>query len=136
MVIGPTNDSGSSVPPTSREGYPVARAHRARNVGEIVVAAIEAVAAIARLAYARHRQRRRAAEIHDALRRFDDRTLHDIGFDRSEIASVAAELTGSAEPTRVRATLADAPERRYWTAFDHFMAERESRASRHGSLLV
>jgi hypothetical protein len=35
--------------------------------------------------------------------------LRDLGFDRSELRSVAAELTGEAEPTRARtlATLHD-----------------------------
>ena len=40
-----------------------------------------------------------------ALRELDDRTLHDLGFDRSEITSVAAEVSGRAEPARMRALL-------------------------------
>ena len=38
----------------------------------------------------------------DALRQLDGHTLKDLGFDRSEIMSVAAEFAGKAQPTRVR----------------------------------
>jgi uncharacterized protein YjiS (DUF1127 family) len=71
----------------------------------IIMAAIRAVGAIARRAHARHRQRQQARAVYDALRQLDDRTLRDLGFDRSEITSVAAEVTGEAERTRVRALL-------------------------------
>lgn len=36
----------------------------------------------------------------DALRQLDDRPLHDLGIDRDEIGSIAAQLTGAAECTR------------------------------------
>jgi uncharacterized protein YjiS (DUF1127 family) len=88
---------------TSYELYRAARAHRSRLVGDIFVAMIRAVVAIARRAHARHRQRRQARAIDNALRQLDDRTLRDLGFDRSEITSIAAEVTGEARRTRVRA---------------------------------
>ena len=53
-----------------------------------------------RQAIARYRQHRRAMETRAALAQLDDRVLHDLGFDRSEIASIAAEATGTAEFTR------------------------------------
>ena len=89
--------------PTSYELHLAARAHRARVLGEIIVATIRAAGEFARRAYARHRQRRQARAIDDALRQLDDRTLRDLGFDRSEIPSVAAEVTGETTRTRVRA---------------------------------
>ena len=80
-----------------------ARAHRSFGLGEIIVAAIQAAGAIVRQAHARHRQRRRAKATYDALQELDDHMLRDLGFDRSELRSVAAEAAGEAERTRVRA---------------------------------
>jgi hypothetical protein len=39
------------------------------------------------------------------LRSLDDHTLRDLGFDRSELTSVAAEVTGDAVHTRIRALM-------------------------------
>jgi uncharacterized protein YjiS (DUF1127 family) len=89
--------------PTSYEMYHAARSHRSFAVGEIIIAAIQAVGAIARRAYARLVQRRQARDIHNALHQLNDSTLRDLGFDRSEISSLAVEVTGEAECTRVRA---------------------------------
>jgi uncharacterized protein YjiS (DUF1127 family) len=92
--------------PTNYQLHQAACAHRSFTLGEIIVAMIQAAGAIARRAHVRRRQRREARAIYDALRQLDDRTLRDIGFDRSEIRSVAAQMTGEAEPTHVRALLA------------------------------
>jgi uncharacterized protein YjiS (DUF1127 family) len=100
-----TTDTVPSARPTSYELYHAARAHRSFTLGEIIIAAIQAAGAIARRAHARHQQRRQAMATYDALRQLDDRTLRDLGFDRSEMRSVAAEVTGEAEYTRVRALL-------------------------------
>jgi len=98
-----TTDTASSARPISYGLHQAAFAYRSFTLGEIIVAAIQAVGAIARRAYARHRQRRRAKASYDALCELDDRALRDLGFHRSEIRSVAAEVTGEAEYTRVRA---------------------------------
>lgn len=50
----------------------------------------------------RSEQRREAASIRDALAELDAYALHDLGFDPSEIDSVAAEMTGAADVTRAR----------------------------------
>lgn len=124
-------DSTSSGPPGSYELYRSARAHRSLMLGSIIVAAVQAVVAIARRAYVRQRQRHRASATYDVLRRLDDHMLRDMGIDRSEIGSVAAEMSGIAQQTRVRAnTLDETPDHRYWTRYDQFMAERDAHAER------
>ena len=85
-------------------------------LGESIVEAIRAIGAIvgaaASRALARYRQRQQAKASYEALSELDDRTLRDLGLDRSELRSVAAEVTGEAERTRVRAiALAETPDR-------------------------
>ena len=100
---GAITDAGSTRP-TSYELYHAARAYRSFTLGQIIVAVMQAVAAIARQALARYAQHQRARSMYDALRQLDDHTLRDLGFDRSEIRSVVAELAGKAECTRMRTT--------------------------------
>lgn len=95
--------AGWCAPPPSYDLYQEAYAHRAVVLGEMIAAAIQAAGALVRRVHAHHQRRRQARAIRDALRQLDDRTLRDLGFDRSEISSVAAEVTGEAACTRVRA---------------------------------
>jgi uncharacterized protein YjiS (DUF1127 family) len=97
-----TTGTASSARPTSDQVYQAARALRSFTLGAIIVAMIQAAATSVRRAYARYRQRREIDAIYDLLRQIDDRTLRDIGFHRSELRSVAAELSGETECTRVR----------------------------------
>jgi uncharacterized protein YjiS (DUF1127 family) len=96
-------DAVSSTRLANYQLHRAARAHRSFTLGEIIVAAVQAAGAIVRQAQARHRQRQRAKATYDALQELDDHMLRDLGFDRSELRSVAAEATGDAERTRVRA---------------------------------
>lgn len=56
-----------------------------------------------RAATVRSRQRRAVRRQMRTLAQLDDRMLRDIGINRQEIGSIAAELTGSAEKTRRQA---------------------------------
>jgi uncharacterized protein YjiS (DUF1127 family) len=89
----------------SSEIHQAALAHRAAFLGTLVAAVLQAIRRAVRRARARYRQRRQARTIHDAFHELDDRALHDLGFDRSEIASIAEEATGAAERTRTRVLL-------------------------------
>jgi uncharacterized protein YjiS (DUF1127 family) len=80
-----------------------ARTRRARLLARVLMRAMRAVSAFMALAYRSHRQRAEARATYDALRMLDDRMLHDIGFERSEIMSVATEATGVSERTRAQA---------------------------------
>ena len=100
LAITATADSAKS---TSYELYHTARAHRAFVLGGTISAVVRAAVTMVRRVYARYEQRWHAGTIYDALSQLDDRTLRDLGFDRSEISSVAAEVAGEAERTRVRA---------------------------------
>ena len=69
-------------------------------------AVIAAAVALARQIRVQLQQRRRDHATRDALRRLDDHVLRDLGFDRSEISSVAAEIASRADRTRMRTRLA------------------------------
>lgn len=90
-------------PPTSLELYHAARADRSFLLGEIILAVIGATVAAARQAYARWQRRRHTRRFLVTLQKLDDPTPRDLALDRSELASVAAELAGEADHTRVRA---------------------------------
>jgi uncharacterized protein YjiS (DUF1127 family) len=68
----------------------------------IFESALSYIASVARRMRVHARQRQQARATRDALRTLDDHTLRDLGFDRSEIASVGAEIAGRADRTRVR----------------------------------
>jgi uncharacterized protein YjiS (DUF1127 family) len=89
-------------PISTYEVYEAARANRAAFIGDAISRALSAAVARARRAYVRYQQHREAWAVSAALRELDDRTLHDLGFDRSEIGSVAMEAAGLAARTRVR----------------------------------
>jgi uncharacterized protein YjiS (DUF1127 family) len=75
---------------------------RPRRWTHAVASALRALAAAARARAIQRRQRRLARETFLVLNGLDGRALRDLGFDRSELASVACEVAGLAAPTRVR----------------------------------
>ncbi|HTS20984.1 MAG TPA: DUF1127 domain-containing protein [Casimicrobiaceae bacterium] len=94
-------DATPSEWPTSHELYLSARRHQAFVLGELLSTLVRRIGAAVRALGKRYERQRRAAAAREALRELDDRTLHDLGIDRSEIASVTAEAMGEAERSRV-----------------------------------
>ena len=78
----------------------LAHAERTRQMGDMLLGALAAPARLARRALVRYRQYRDARQMYEALRQLDDRALHDLGLDRSELTSIAHEVAGRAEATR------------------------------------
>jgi len=91
--------------PGARELHDAGRARRSYALGEILAAMATAVADLARDMYARNVRRRQARAVRAAFGELDAHTLRDLGLDRSEIGSLAAEVTGGAERTRRLAVL-------------------------------
>jgi uncharacterized protein YjiS (DUF1127 family) len=87
-----------------RDGRAV-HAHRFGRLAQSVEATLLAIGTAARRMYAKWKQRQQARATYVALSELDARTLRDLGFDRSEIRSVAAEVAGDADSTRARLVL-------------------------------
>ena len=75
--------------------YPGRLARIAQSRGQVAVAVLQQF-------FAAWKRRRLARQTLLALHKLDARTLRDLGFDRSELVSVAAEVSGDAEVTRAR----------------------------------
>ena len=75
-------------------------------IGAAIVAAVRGLLAWGRYMKMRHEQWREARATYESLRHLDDRALRDLGIDRLEISSVAAEASGDAERTRSLAFVA------------------------------
>ena len=86
----------------SIELYHQARIYRSYKLREIVKAMLQAVVDFVRPIVARWKRQQHARATYLALRALDSHTLRDLGFHRSELMSVAAEVAGRAETTRVR----------------------------------
>ena len=96
----------SSAPDGSPESidyyYHRAPTNRSYVLIEIVQATLRVVGSSVRRMAARMKMQQRAYATYRALNALDSRTLRDLGFDRSELMSVAAEMSRAAETTRVR----------------------------------
>ena len=86
----------------SVDHYHRARAHRSYMLAEIVKTMLQAVGDVVRRMVLRTKLRQRAYATYRALNALDTSTLRDLGFHRSELMSVAAEMSGAAETTRGR----------------------------------
>ena len=79
----------------------VAKAHRSRVIRLIFRKAFRAVGGLTRRAIAQWKHRQYAGATYAALRGLDARVLRDLGFHRSELMSIAAEMAGAADATRI-----------------------------------
>lgn len=86
---------------TSYQLYHAARAHSSYQLREIVKVALQAAGDLWRQIVAEWKRRQCAKATYAALRALDPRILRDLGFHRSELLSVAAEVAGAADSTRV-----------------------------------
>ena len=86
--------------------YRAASRLRSRLVGDAIVAAGRAIARGILGAWVAFRQNRIARDTHLSLDELDDRTLRDLGLDRSETWSIGMEAAGRAERTRMQMMLA------------------------------
>ena len=82
--------------------YQLARTHRSYQIREILGAMRASVADFVRPLVDKWKQRQHAAATYCALQRLDSRTLRDLGFHRSEIQSLAAEVAGYTNFTRTQ----------------------------------
>ena len=80
-----------------------ARATRSASLAVILGMLIAAVSAAAHRFHSSWSRARSARATYRALRELDTRTLHDLGLDRSEMRSMAAEIAGESDRTRVQA---------------------------------
>src|SRR5262245_25194999 len=87
--------SGDTVNVANTQAFEVRAAQAQRPFLQTVVTSLRA-------AYARWEQYRTERAVRIALSRLDAATLRDLGFEPSEVSSVAAEVSGSAELTRAR----------------------------------
>ena len=88
---------------SSVEYHRAARAHRSALQARLFATGLSWLGATLSRAYAEWQRRSHARAVYATLSQLDTRTLRDLGLDRSELTSVAAELTGSAALTRTRA---------------------------------
>jgi uncharacterized protein YjiS (DUF1127 family) len=96
----------AQVMPESPDAYRLAidaRAARGSSLAAILGTLIAAVHATAHRLYASWSRARSARATYRALSQLDARTLRDLGIDHSEMGSVAAEIAGEADRTRVQA---------------------------------
>jgi uncharacterized protein YjiS (DUF1127 family) len=87
--------------PNGVDLHRAARSRRSRQLAVFLKAALQRSVALAARICARWQQHRQQRATYFALTHLDSRTLRDLGFDRSEILSVAAEIAGCTDPTRV-----------------------------------
>jgi uncharacterized protein YjiS (DUF1127 family) len=77
--------------------------YKTAGMRELIADISQRVVGVVRPYFGAWRQRRQAWETYKALRELDARTVRDIGLDRSELRSIAAEVSGALDVTRMHA---------------------------------
>jgi uncharacterized protein YjiS (DUF1127 family) len=100
-------DAGSLTPShqSTLELDAAAREFRAASLRAILAAIGASLLAQFKPLYSSWQRYQLAAATHRALSQLDARTLHDIGLDRSELHSIARELTGEIDRTRAHSLM-------------------------------
>jgi uncharacterized protein YjiS (DUF1127 family) len=100
-------DAGSLTPlhQSTLESDAAARDFRAASLRAILAAISASLFAQFKRLYNSWHRYQLAAATHRALSQLDARTLHDIGLDRSELHSIARELTGEIDRTRAHSLM-------------------------------
>ncbi|MGE5714749.1 MAG: DUF1127 domain-containing protein [Betaproteobacteria bacterium] len=80
-----------------------ARGARSASLAAVLATLMATASAAAQRLRASWARARSARATYRALRELDARTLHDLGLDRSEMRSVAAEIAGESDRTRAQA---------------------------------
>jgi len=93
---------GDASPTSSLDLYHRAGTDRSHRLAEVIAASVQAIVDFGRRVAADFKRRQRARATYLALRTLDAHILRDLGFHRSELMSVAAELAGNADFTRAR----------------------------------
>jgi len=88
--------------PAAGRAVPAKQASRLSRLARAIEQALQSLGARLRHRRARAEPRRVASATFQLLRGLDSHTLRDLGFDRSELTSVAAEAAGEIVATRVR----------------------------------
>jgi uncharacterized protein YjiS (DUF1127 family) len=102
---GSMSAAAPAVIPDATEVAASARAARSASLWEVIAVVTDALRTLARRGISAWRRQRDERATYRALHALDRRTLHDIGLDSSEARSVAAELAGGADRTRVQALM-------------------------------
>jgi len=102
----PSANDASVTPPASPIDFAPGDSpllYRTAGIRELFADCSQWVVKAARSLIVAWKRQQQARATYRALRGLDARTLRDIGFHRSEISSVAAEIGGAAEVTRIHA---------------------------------
>jgi len=100
-VSRPANQADLCTAPASAGHDALTLAHRRRQVAAAVAQTLSLFGRLARRIAARSWQQEQTRAIARALRGLDERTMRDLGFDRCNVLSIAAEAAGAIDSTRV-----------------------------------